>query len=252
MTHPILAGAEPFSAPGPNGDAVLVVHGFTGSPGSVRRWAQAFADAGYAVELPLLPGHGTDISDMLPTRWSDWCQAAEAAYLELAGRSRRMLIAGLSMGGALTVWLAARHPEISGVIVVNPIIDPPADSFRDVLRGVRDAGESVVPGIGSDIADPNEHELSYAGTPVEPALSLFEGLDALAGDLASIRCPVLLFTSRNDHVVPPVSSDVLAGAVSGPVERVFLDRSYHVATMDYDRADIEARSLEFAAKVLAG
>ena len=115
---PVLSGAEPFSAAGgPHG--ALVLHGFTGSPQSMRGLAQALAGAGFAVELPRLPGHGTSLEDMLATGWTDWSGAAEAAHRELAGRCERVVVVGLSMGGTLTVWLATRHPEIAGIVCVS-------------------------------------------------------------------------------------------------------------------------------------
>jgi alpha-beta hydrolase superfamily lysophospholipase len=78
--RPVVPGAEPFSAPGgPHG--ALVVHGFTGNPSSVRGLAEALAGAGFAVELPLLPGHGTTLDDLMPTRFAHWSGAAEACYL---------------------------------------------------------------------------------------------------------------------------------------------------------------------------
>jgi carboxylesterase len=82
-----------------------------------------------------------------------------------------------------------------------------------------------------------------------PLESLFEATRQLQPLLPEIRCPVLLLTSVQDHVVPPSASDHLAAVVSGPVERVMLERSYHVATLDYDKAEIEARAVEFARKV---
>jgi carboxylesterase len=66
-----------------------------------------------------------------------------------------------------------------------------------------------------------------------------------------VLCPVLLFNSPQDHVVPPVSSDRLAEAVKGPVERITLERSFHVATLDYDKDEIEARTVAFVGDVLA-
>src|SRR5216117_3223058 len=114
---PFIAGAEPYAAAGgPNG--VLVVHGFTGNCQSMRPLAQAFAAAGFTVELPLLPGHGTTVEDMLETRWEDWSSAAETAYNQLASRCRKVVVAGLSMGGTITTWLAARHPEIPGIVCI--------------------------------------------------------------------------------------------------------------------------------------
>ncbi|HEV7887573.1 MAG TPA: alpha/beta fold hydrolase, partial [Acidimicrobiales bacterium] len=223
MTAPIMPGAEPFSAPGgPHG--ALVVHGFTGNPGSMRGLAQAFAATGLAVELPLLPGHGTSIEDMLETGWDDWAGAAEAAYQSLASRVDKVVVAGLSMGGTLTAWLAAAHPEIAGIVLVNPAIEPPAESFIDMMRGTVEAGIDRIPGIGSDIAMPDTSEGAYLGTPVEPLLSLLAAQAELAPRLADIRCPVLLCNSPQDHVVPPSSSDYLAEHVSGPVERVTLAR----------------------------
>ena len=95
-------------------------------------------------------------------------------------------------------------------------------------------------------------ESAYADTPLAPLESLFGAVADLQPLLPEIRCPVLLFTSVQDHVVPPSSSDHLAATVSGPVERVMLERSYHVATIDYDHEDVERRAVEFARKVTAG
>src|SRR5579862_4763711 len=104
VSAPVLAGAEPFSsAGGPEG--ALVIHGFTGNVFSMRGIATALAGAGLTVEAPLLPGHGTAVADMLPTRFEDWAQAAEAAYRDLASRCASVAVVGLSMGGTLACWL---------------------------------------------------------------------------------------------------------------------------------------------------
>ena len=128
MTTPLLAGAEPFSASGGE-HGVLVCHGFTGNPQSMRGLAQAFAGAGFTVELPLWPGHGTSIDDMLETRWEDWSSAAELAFSELESRCSKVVVAGLSMGGTLATWLAARHPEVAGLVAINPAIEPAGPSI---------------------------------------------------------------------------------------------------------------------------
>lgn len=233
-------------------DGVLVLHGFTGNPTSVEGLASAFAAEGLEVEMPLLPGHGTVLSDMVPTRWADWVAAADAAFTRLAGRVDRMLIAALSMGGGLACRLAVDHPDgVAGLVLVNPIVEPPGEALFDILRASIAQGIEVTPGIGSDIAKPGSTELAYDGAPLAPALSMYEGLRELAPRLGEIRCPVLLFNSPQDHVVPPSNSDFLAAAVSGPVERVPCERSYHVATMDWDKEMIEERAVDFARKLFA-
>jgi carboxylesterase len=231
---------------------VLVLHGFTGNPQSMRPLAKAVAAAGFTVDLPLLPGHGTAVEDMLATRWDDWSGAADAAYRALAARCDKVAVTGLSMGGTLACWLAQHHPEVAGLAVINPLVDPPAEEYRDLIRGLLADGAEVVDGIGSDIAMEGGVESAYAGSPLAAALSLFEGVDAVASRLGDIRCPALLLSSRVDHVVPVESGDFFAASVGGPVDRVYLERSFHVATLDWDAPLIEERVVAFAGEVLGG
>lgn len=251
--HPVIAGAEPFAADGgPHG--VLALHGFTGNPNSMVGIARAAAAAGYAVECPRLPGHGTDIADVLETTWDDWAAEAEAALGRLRARlpeGGRVVVAGLSMGGALTLLLATRHADLAGIVCINALGEGPGD-LRSLVEEAVAGGLDVFPGIGSDIADPDVTETAYEGTPLKPLLTLFDGVEAFQDGLASITCPVLVMTSPQDHVVPPTNSDHIASAVGGPVERVTLERSYHVATLDHDKDLVIERTLEFAAKVTAG
>jgi carboxylesterase len=250
MTAPIIPGAEPWSSTdgGPHG--VLVLHGFTGSPQSMRPLAEAFARAGFLVELPLLPGHGTSVEDMIETGWADWSATAEKAYVELAARADQVVIAGLSMGGALTGWLGGRHPEVAGLVFVNALATEPP-GVRELVQSMIDAGETVMDAIGSDIARPDVSEASYDATPLRPLLSMIDAADELAGAYAAITCPVLVCTSPQDHVVPVGDSDYIAEHVQGPVERLTLERSYHVATLDYDAALIESEAVAFAQRVTA-
>lgn len=249
MTAPIIPGAEPWSADGgPHG--VLALHGFTGNPHSLRGLAEAFAAAGFAVDLPLLPGHGTAIEDMVDTGWADWSACAEERFGALADRCDRVVVAGLSMGGALTAWLASRHADIAGIICVNPVVAAP-EGMHDAVTTMLATGTELMDGIGSDIADPDSAELAYPQTPLRPLLTLFDAAAELGPALGSITCPVLIATSTQDHVVEPSNSDVLAAAVQGPVERVILERSYHVATLDYDRDVVIERAVAFATRVTA-
>lgn len=246
MTN-ILPGAEPFRSEG-DATGVLVIHGFTGSPQSMRSIATAMAEAGHTVELPRLPGHGTTVEDMLTTGWSDWTAAVEAAYEDLAARTEQVFVTGLSMGGSLTLWLATKHPEIAGIIPINAaaVADP------EMIEGVQafiDSGAEVMDAIGGDIAKEGVVEVAYDKTPLAPLLSLQQGLQEMAPELPTIAMPTLLITSRNDHVVDPSSSDFIAEQISSDAERLWLDDSFHVATLDHDEQRIIDAVTDFVARL---
>ncbi len=248
--HPVLPGCEPWSSPdgGPHG--ALVLHGFTGSPVSTRPLAEALAGAGFAVDLPRLPGHGTSPDDLALTTWHDWLAEAERRLTALQARvpDGRVVVAGLSMGGALTLALAEAHPELAGIVVINaPVQAPPelAEGLAQMLEG----GVDVIDSIGGDIADPDADEVSYDKTPLRPLVSMLEAGPGVLARLGQITCPTLVITSRQDHVVSPGDSEVIAAAVGGPVEHLWLERSFHVAPLDYDRAEVERAALDFATRV---
>lgn len=239
-----------MSSEGTTGVGVLVLHGFTGNPSSMRGLAEAMAALGHHVELPRLPGHGTTIEDMSTTSWSDWTAEVEAAYRRLAGRVEQVVVAGLSMGGSLTLWTALQHPEVTGIVCVNPATMPQPDEVQDMIREMLAEGHEIMPGIGSDIADPDVEEIAYDGTPLKPLMSLvLDGLAPMSDRFGELQMPLLLITSRQDHVVEPANSEHLAATHGGPVEHVWLERSYHVATQDYDRDDINRLTGEFVAQV---
>src|SRR5262249_1391052 len=158
-TVPVLPGAEPFSADG--GEiGVLLCHGFTGCPQSLRPWAEAMAKAGHTVRLPLLPGHGTTWQDMNRTTWRDWYGCVEDAFRELRARCDAVVVGGLSMGGALALRLAEQHgTAVSGLVLVNPAVkaEDPKLKLLPVVRFVIPS----LPGIGSDIKRPGVKELAY-------------------------------------------------------------------------------------------
>ena len=245
---PVLPGAEPFSADGhgPLGrTGVVVCHGFTGSPQSVRPWAQHLASAGLAVRLPRLPGHGTRWQDMNETRWPDWYGAVEGAFDDLAARCDAVFVAGLSMGGTLALrLLEEKGAGLAGGILVNASLATlrREAKFARLLSGVLPS----VPSIGNDIARPGVREVAYDRVPVRAFVSLTHLWQVTRRDLGKITQPLLVYRSQVDHVVEPVSGRLLLDGVrSSEVEERLLERSWHVATLDYDADDIAAGTLDF-------
>ena len=228
---------------------VLLIHGLTGNPVSLRPLAEALAAAGFTVELPLLPGHGTHWKDLARTTWHDWAREAVEALERLRGRTERRVVVGLSMGGALALYLAAtRGDDLAGIVLINPSVqssDPRLrllPVLRRVVRSVR--------GVGNDIAKPGADERPYPRMPVSALHSLTQLWTLVRRDLGAVKCPVLVFTSRQDHVVEPENSaTVLAGLSSIDVERIWLERSYHVATLDHDADLIADHTAAFVSRV---
>lgn len=244
---PIMPGAEPFAHDGgPIG--ALVLHGFTGSPGGVRPWAQFLADAGLSVRAPRLPGHGTVWQDLARTRWEDWYAEAERAYAELRERCDTVVAMGLSMGGALALRLAQVHREVDGLVLVNPFLAFVGWQAKvaPVLRWVVPA----LPGVLNDIAKPDQDEVGYTKVPLQAAYSMTQLWDVLIPTLPATMQPLLVFRSATDHVLTPHGVQVLLERIgSTDIEEVVLPDSYHVATLDYDAPLIFQRSLELAQRV---
>jgi carboxylesterase len=248
----VMPGCAPVSHRVGSRVGVLVLHGFTGNPSSVRGLADAMIDAGFDVELPRLPGHGTVIDDMLETGWADWYGEAERAFVELTSRVERVVVVGQSMGATLGLATALEHHDVAGLVCVNPLTRArDAETMAMIDDFVHD-GLAVVPGEGSDIADPASSDIAYDGTPLVPLLSLLhDGILPITDRFGALTSPLRLFTSRHDHVVDPGDSEHLVATYGGPVDHTWLERSYHVATLDYERDLVLDESVAFAQRVTA-
>lgn len=226
--------------------AVLFLHGFNSSPHTLREWAQLTADAGYRVSLPRLPGHGTHWRELNATRWRDWYHCAEREFFALVDSSDQVFVAGHSMGATLALRLAAQHSrQVAGLSLVNPAL---------LLYGFQrlvPAASLVLPTVPSrahDISRPGSQRHGYDHTPLAPVVSMFQMFADVRASLDLVYCPTLIFRSAADHVVPGRSTDYLRAHLSSD-EIVVRDlpRSYHVATLDYDRDLIFSETLEFIA-----
>lgn len=244
MTTDIIPGCEPFSSPG-GSFGVLVLHGLTGNPSTMRPLAERLAREGFTVELPLLPGHGTSLEDCIPTRWSDWTGAALATFDALDRACERVAVVGLSMGGGLTALVAEERP-VAACVFINAMVKDPGPEIVDGMRQLLDAGvETFESGNGMDVKKDGVTEISYSAWPLAALQSFFDNVAHVRERLGTITAPCFVVTSREDHTVPTDNSDEIATMVSGPVERVWLEDSYHVATIDNDQELVEAGTVAF-------
>jgi carboxylesterase len=241
---PVMPGAEAFAHDGGT-TGVLLCHGFTGSPQSLRPWADYLAAAGLSVSLPRLPGHGTTWQEMARTRWEDWYAEVDRAFDLLQARCEQMFVMGLSMGGCLALRLAELRGEaVRGLVLVNPSITADTKLFR--LAPVLKLVVPSLKGIASDIKNDQAAEAGYDRVPVKAAATL-PGLWRITQQhLAELKQPILAYRSVTDHVVGPASMKLLQQSVpEGQLEVRELADSYHVATLDNDAEVIFSGSLEF-------
>jgi len=236
--------AEPFAADGGPVGAVLC-HGLTGMPGSMRPWGEALAAAGLTVRVPRLPGHGTTWQDANKTTWQDWYAELERAFDEVRSRCDRTFVMGLSMGGTVVLRLAEeRGADVAGVVVVNPSLFTLRKDAK-LLPLIRLFVPSFPP-VGNDIKKPGVVEPAYDRLPVKAAYQLSRLWKLTNADLDRLTQPLLVITSRDDHVVEPANSErLMAGAASADKRQIVLEDSYHVATMDNDLPRIIDESLAF-------
>lgn len=241
-----MPGCEPLSHRNGASTGVVVLHGFTGNPSSMRGVADAVIAAGFDVELPRLPGHGTTIDEMVTTGWTDWFAETERAVDDLVRRADRVVLIGQSAGGTLALAATFRRSEVVGVVCINPATCTRDEATMAMVDELIADGFEIVPGEGSDIADPDASDIAYDGTPLRPLTSLVaDGIVPITDRFGELTVPLRLFTSRQDHVVPPSDSEHLASTWGGPVEHTWLERSYHVATLDHDREIVIAGAVDF-------
>ena len=241
----VLSGAEPFFFEGSE-VGCLVSHGFTGTTQSMRFLGEYLAqEGGFTVIGPRLTGHGTRPEDMARATAEDWIRDLERAMDDLRQRCQKIFITGLSMGGTLTLYMAAMHPDVfSGAVPINGAVFLNSPDMA-ALSFMADA-PATVPGVGSDIKKPGVTELAYPVVPVPAVRQLYALMAATRELLPSVVCPTLVFQSLDDHVVEPENAPYIIEHVGTEDKQlIWLDESYHVATLDNDKELIARETLQF-------
>jgi carboxylesterase len=240
----VIKGCEPFGYEGDD-TGVLLIHGYTGSPQGLRLWGDFLGREGFTVLCPRLPGHGTDVADLAKARWEDWVAEVEMSLRGLRERCQSIFVGALSMGGALALDLAERHGDvINGLALVNPFLftDDPRAKLAPLLAKL----PLTVKGVGDDVADRTNPEIFTPRLPTKTSGSMLMNAKKVLDGLARVTQPLVVFTSRQDHIVKTANSTLIMERVSSTdKEHVWLDRSYHVATLDFDKETIFERSAAF-------
>ncbi|WP_010631596.1 alpha/beta hydrolase [Sporolactobacillus vineae] len=238
----IMKGAEPNNYSGSD-VGVLVVHGFTGTPQSVRPMAEALASKGYTVSMPLLAGHGRTPEEMEESTYQEWIQSCTDGLNWLKERTRKQFVFGFSMGGTLALYLAENF-EVSGLILLNAGYSR-LEMFH-LFEDLQSRGIAFAEGIGSDIKKPGIKEVAYSKAPVRSGFEFKKLVDRVQSGISKVSVPIQIFSTLQDQVVDFRSGTDIFAAVSSKKKYFYtLTRSGHVALLDYDAEMIEKITDEF-------
>jgi carboxylesterase len=220
---------------------VIFVHGFTGSPASMRPWADYFQERGYTVSVPRLPGHATQWQDLNRVKWQEWPARVQVDLDRMRKICEKIFVFGLSMGGGTTLNIAENN-ILDGICLVNPMIHIPG-----ALIKIAPLVALIQPGrasVGDDIKKPNITEWGYDVLPTKGVIQLDKMLKETRRNLGKVTCPTLLFHSVDDHVLPVSNTEIIMAEIeSDAKQRIELTNSYHVATLDNEAPLVFANSL---------
>jgi len=243
-TITILEGAEDFAL-GEGSVGALLVHGFTGSPQSMRGIGEYLATRDIAVVCPRLPGHGTTWQDLNTKTTNDWVETVDGAFHQMAAEKDEVFIVALSFGATLALDLAARYPDrVAGLVTLAGFVHTkdPRRFFAPVIRYL----VKSLPGVSNDIADPDSKEIAYDRFPTGAAHHMLKMVNRARRGLSAVRTPILVMHGRNDGTVAPYNAKLIYDTVGSlDKELIYLERSNHVILLDYDRDEVFERTHAF-------
>jgi carboxylesterase len=245
----LIPTAEPFFFPGgPTG--VLLVHGFTGTPKEMRWMGESLAGRGYTVLGIRLAGHATRPEDLVRSRWQDWLASVEDGWHLLEGLVQNAFLAGLSMGGALSLLFAVTH-QVGGVVAMSTPFDLPPDPRLPFIKILR----WIIPQVPKGPSDWRNTEAAqdHVDYPAYPTRSIAELRDLLAAmrdALPEVKVPVLLVHSQDDAGVDPENAQRIYDRLGSQDKQLFFVRDCgHVVTREPERERIFEKTADFIERI---
>lgn len=224
----------------------LLIHGFSGSPPEMRPMGEYLAEKGLTVLGVRLAGHGVSPEVMASTNWRDWVGSAKEGLQELQARCEMVFVAGLSMGGLITLHLSTHHPLVGVIVMSTPAYV--ADWRFHVLPLVQPFMRWVTTDIESDLTDPQAHDRlwSYNRLPTSALVSLRQLLHMVRRELNRVRVPALIMQGVCDHHIPHDSAQVIYDALGSTDKEIsWWPNSGHAITVDSEREAIWAKAYAF-------
>lgn len=230
----------------------LLFHGFTATPDSLGPLTSSLKEKGFLIDAPLLPGHGTTARDLGKKTWQDWYEGAVEAYQKLKAKADSICVAGLSMGGLLTLMLASEFPVSRIALLATPVIF--VGFMTDVVLPL--VGNTPLHHLyqyhpkfaGGAINDPEARKdfVSYTKMPIKGIMQIVKLQTEVKKRLPAIHVPTLIVHSVHDTVAPYQNMEFIKGHLGAKtVKTVSLERSNHVITLDYEKNLVCKEVVEF-------
>ncbi len=243
-------GGEFELAGGP--DAVLLLHGLTGSTFEILPVARRLERAGFRCLAPVMAGHGGATRDLVGVPWTEWVGKARRDLARLEG-ARRTFVVGCSIGALVACVLAHDQPaRVDGLVLLAPALElAPLGRLGALVARLPFTRNAIVPKRGgADVADPEMRRRNPCldGVPISAVAELVALQAHVDRQLPGIAAPALVVHGAKDHTVTLAGARRLARRIgSGPADVVVLRNSWHLVGIDVERercADETTRFLE--------
>ncbi|MDQ0232480.1 alpha/beta hydrolase [Metabacillus malikii] len=242
--YPILPGADSIFING-NKIGVLLCHGFNGTPQSMQFIGEQLSNYGFTISIPRLAGHGTHYLDMENCIYQDWIDSLDDAFEKLNEVCEKVFIIGQSMGGALTLQVAASH-HLEGIFLINAAVTEVC--YQQFLE---EEEQAYLNEGKPDIKKHDVYEITYDKVPLKSVKNLLLLMEDTKSRLHTVTAPTILFKSTTDHVVAPNNSEYIYKNIDSEEKQIIeLENSYHVASMDNDANMIVEYVVEHIHKTL--
>ncbi len=274
-TNPPIPSRE-FTLPGQGANGrtgVLLVHGLAGTPNEMRQLGRSLQGAGFEVHGVQLAGHCGSLDDLVATHWQDWIESVHAAAQRLRARVDRLVVMGLSMGAVLSLELAATRPElVDGVGALStsfwhdgwsmPIFTRLAFLLKPVRAlgigrrrmflerppyGIRNKGLRKY--VLAHMQGGDSGAAGLSGTPWYSIIEMHDLSKHVRRRLSAVCAPCLVVHATEDDVSSLANADLVSKHVQGPVERLLLENSYHMVTIDSDRRLLTEHVIDFVRRI---
>lgn len=242
---------------GGNGLGVVLVHGFLASPAELKNTGERIAAAGHPVIGVRLKGHGTSPHDLATRDWKEWLDTVESGCRIISPFARRVCLVGFSTGGALSLIMAAQHPEkFAGIAVVSTPLKFRNKNlvFVPLLHGASKLLE-IVPATDNRLAyrvNESEHpHINYRHIPTKGIYELRRAVAAMNGVLGDVVCPALIMQGDSDSVVDPHSADMIYRKIGSTDKQLRMIESDRHGILNENVDGAQDKVLAFLARIQA-